>query len=50
MIECITATDFVYWITLMADIVTQHDATTYIVHSDAGDVTWRLVYDDWCHD
>ena len=48
MIECVVTADFFYWITLMAEITTQIDPTTYVVHSDAGDVTWRLVYGDWC--
>ena len=48
MIECITATDFAYWIELMSEHVTQLSPTLYRIEAETQTVLWELLHDDWC--
>jgi len=43
MIECITVDQFMYFISLLGDIVTQIDSTVYMINAEVGTVYWQQV-------
>ena len=49
MIECMTADQIVYFISIMGDIVTMIDSTTYMIEAQAQTVYWEMINNDlWC--
>ena len=48
MIECITTTDFAYWVGLMGDSMTQISPTLWRMESQTQTVLWELLHGDWC--